>query len=404
MLLCHSKKPTTDVQYEIKWSLSPFSSDANNSESCFYHEFEFLRRVSESQNLQQSRSLFGKIYFESLEIGTVIAQELSFSRDEMVEFLQKVSFNQISNGSSLHPFVNFTLNQALPRSNFKVLVIGNCQVSGNYGIMFHHKKLKALDDDFYERIISSAEQEYNQFNAVIIKDIPVKDKGMTEGQLDKIGFYEIPTFPVMKMEMNPSWQSETDYINSFSSKYRIRYNASRKKGAVIKRIEMDVSSIKAFLKEIYALYMNVFNQANFKLHHVTPSYFLLLKEVFKERIFFTGYFLEDELIGFTTFLIDSKQSDAHLMGLNYVYNKEYSLYQNMLYDFVLLGIEHRSKSIDLGRTAMEIKSTVGAIPVEHSMYLRMRNPIFRKVLSRIDSTTLDTGWIQRNPFKLTGDN
>jgi hypothetical protein len=42
----------------------------------------------------------------------------------------------------------------------------------------------------------------------------------------------------------------------------------------------------------------------------------------------------------------------------------------MLYDFVALGIEKKVKQIVFGRTAVEIKSALGAMPVQYGNVIR----------------------------------
>ena len=54
--------------------------------------------------------------------------------------------------------------------------------------------------------------------------------------------------------------------------------------------------------------------------------------------------------------------DAHFIGIDYSKNKEFAIYPRILNDYVRLGIETKSNQINLGRTASEIKSTLGAKP------------------------------------------
>ena len=53
----------------------------------------------------------------------------------------------------------------------------------------------------------------------------------------------------------------------------------------------------------------------------------------------------------------------------------------ILNDYVRLGIEKRVSSINLGRTASEIKTTIGAKPLELSCYIKHKNPFINSLIT-----------------------
>ena len=67
-------------------------------------------------------------------------------------------------------------------------------------------------------------------------------------------------------------------------------------------------------------------------------------------------------------MICQNNLDAHFVGINYEYNREYAVYQRMLYDYIQIAIENRLQQINFGRTASEIKSSVGAEPQNLTIY------------------------------------
>jgi hypothetical protein len=62
-----------------------------------------------------------------------------------------------------------------------------------------------------------------------------------------------------------------------------------------------------------------------------------------------------------------KHSYAGFVGLDYDYNRDCALYQNILYRILDDAIKEGASSVDLARTAMEIKSTMGAEPVSYRL-------------------------------------
>ena len=59
-----------------------------------------------------------------------------------------------------------------------------------------------------------------------------------------------------------------------------------------------------------------------------------------------------------------------MIGVEYERNQEWSLYSRILYQYVNLAIQAGAQQISYGRTAGEIKSTIGAFPVELSCCVR----------------------------------
>ena len=72
----------------------------------------------------------------------------------------------------------------------------------------------------------------------------------------------------------------------------------------------------------------------------------------------------------------------------------------MLYDKVKKAIAMRKKRIVFARTALEIKSSVGAKPKDLCIYLRYENSMVNKIVSPIISVLNPTEkWVPRHPFK-----
>lgn len=63
------------------------------------------------------------------------------------------------------------------------------------------------------------------------------------------------------------------------------------------------------------------------------------------------------------------------------------------------GIEHNFKTIVYARTAMEIKSSVGAKPVSMVMYLKHTNGVLNAVLKQVFRFMYPSkDWQERHPF------
>ena len=71
----------------------------------------------------------------------------------------------------------------------------------------------------------------------------------------------------------------------------------------------------------------------------------------------------------------------------------------MLYNLVAFAIEKGLSKIHFGRTAEELKSTLGALPIDMKLYIRHRNKLSNQLLKPIISSINPSEFELRNPFK-----
>jgi len=186
--------------------------------------------------------------------------------------------------------------------------------------------------------------------------------------------------PNMVLDIPENWETFDDYLQALTSKSRVRAKRAFKKGKDISKKEFTIDLIKAFL--------------------LSGEYFLNFKEHFPDRFRVFGYFIEDELIAFYTTFQNHQELEAHFLGFDTVNNRTYQAYLNILFDIIQVGIATKSKQVNFARTALEIKSSVGAKPVPLYYFGKhtntMKNQIFSPVLSYFQPKV---DWKPRNPFK-----
>ncbi len=81
-------------------------------------------------------------------------------------------------------------------------------------------------------------------------------------------------------------------------------------------------------------------------------------------------------------------------------NKSNAIYQRMLYDYIDIAIKQKLSTINFGRTASEIKSSVGAIPEHLTVYIRHKKTITNKFLKLFLLKIQPTEFHQKFPFKI----
>ena len=284
----------------------------------------------------------------------------------------------------------------------RLVTNGNNFESGEHGFAYTNK-IKREEAFFLlgkiSEIVSKEEKLGGAIVATMLKDFYCSELPKTK-ILEENKYVEFAVEPDMVIDFPENITAVTDYIATFSKKYRNRAKGILKTGAQLIKKDLTAEEVKKYNKQIYKLYENVFTHAKFKLVKLSENYFYEIKKAFPEKFFVTGYFLNDKLIGFDSgYFIGEDSVEAHYIGLDYDVNKEHELYQNILYHFIEIALTNKKKHLDLGRTAAEIKSTVGAKPQELVCYLKPQNTLSQIILKPFINFLEPAEWVPRNPFK-----
>ncbi|CAM3881066.1 8-amino-7-oxononanoate synthase [Flavobacterium sinopsychrotolerans] len=284
-----------------------------------------------------------------------------------------------------------------------VLVIGNNMLTGqnSYSLSNTIDKKKALQTlhaattelkkIFKSKGINIHITTYKDFNKEEIKNFDIPEFKNE---------YQFSTQPNMVFSINENWKSESDYIDSLSKKYRDQYKRARKKAAVIEKRKLHLEEIIALEDTIYELYFHVAKNAPFNTFFLPKNHFRVFKEIFKDKFLFYGYFINEKLIGFNTLIKNGEVMDTYFLGYDESIQREKMLYLNMLYDMIAYSINKNFKKIVFARTALEIKSSVGAKPIQMFGLMTHSTPIANVFLPKIFKyLEPETIWQQRNPFK-----
>ena len=210
----------------------------------------------------------------------------------------------------------------------------------------------------------------------------------------------IPADPYMVVYLNPKWQSFNDYKSDMSSKYRTRTNRvyTLSKEIIFKNLNSE--GLENWIPACASL---LFETLKHKTITIGKDLGLILRSYHNQlgdNFQINGYFKDDQLIGFISFIKDENQMYAMHLGYELGIGTEIHLYQRMMYDLIGISIEYQLKSLNLGRTAPEIKSTMGAIPIENSFVFFSRSKLFKWVIQFYASKIHQPlAYTLRHPFK-----
>lgn len=284
-----------------------------------------------------------------------------------------------------------------------VLFIGNNMLTGQNAFRFSDEletdKGIALLHQATSAIKLILKKKGKKVHLTTFKDFDKKEVS-TFPQKTFESFYRFSTQPNMVFKVSENWHSFDDYIAALSKKYRDQYKRSRKKADGIEKRKLNLEEIEAYQETIYNLYHHVAQNAPFNTFFLAKNHFAVMKAELKDRFLFYGYFEKNQLIGFNTLIKNGSQMDTYFLGYDDSLQREKMLYLNMLYDMIAYSINKGFKEIIFARTALEIKSSVGAKPEEMFGFIQHTNALInRKMEQLFGYLEPQTEWQERNPFR-----
>lgn len=287
---------------------------------------------------------------------------------------------------------------------FNTLVVGNLLFTGENGVYFKDKVPTQLHLPLVEEGVKKVQEqlasEKLSVSVVLYKDYFEKNKPAMKPLTDG-GYNEFTIQPSMIMQVNPEWNTFEDYMAAITSKYRVKCKSVLKKSKDLTCQCFSLKDIENRNDRIYELYQEVALESGFNVIQLHPDYFYQLKKQLGERFQLYAFFLEEKMVAFYTTIENHDELEAHFLGFDQKLNREHRIYHFTLFELIRRGIEQKMKTIQFARTALEIKSSVGAVPFEMYCYLRHRNSFSNQFLQPIlDYLRPDAGeWKPRHPFK-----
>ncbi|WP_298755511.1 GNAT family N-acetyltransferase [uncultured Psychroserpens sp.] len=288
------------------------------------------------------------------------------------------------------------------------LIVGNLMHTGQHGLYFNSDALS--QDEFLNTIsegikalTKTIREQFNKKIRIIgykdyFEDDPIHQSA-SFFQSEKL--YKAQVQPNMIFDVRDDWKTLDNYISSFNKKYRRRYKTARKKNATITHKELNLDEVKQSSDRLYELYECVSDNAgvnSFKLH---KDHFYNLKLQLNDNFKLFGYFLEDRLVGFYTLVLNHNKLETYFLGYDQALQHQHQMYLNMLFDMASFGINHEYNEVIFARTAMEIKSSVGAKPHNMHIYLKHTNNVIANTVLKLVVKYANPirEWDERHPFK-----
>ena len=325
-----------------------------------------------------------------------------YLQKKLIKLADSIDTDKFIEGGGFWAKVKYTLQRIFfPMVYINMLVVGNLLLTGKYGFRGSDNEIKLGDYKILKRLLKGLKCEVAgtdyKFKGAMIKDF---EDAETCEEANKLGLGAFQVDPSMELYIRPDWNTMDDYLLDMKSKHRVRTKKHIKTGSNLDIRPLATDEIRSLNSEIYTLYKSVIKASGFNLATVGENYFTDMAESFPNKFCLTGIFLDSQLVGFYSYMLKDKVMMSHFIGYNEDLNKAHSIYMNILLGLIKNAIELKVEKLLYYRTALEIKSSVGAEPKPLTLYLTHNNPVFNKLIGLVIKTFFPVPvWTPRRPFK-----
>ncbi len=362
-----------------------------NCESNIYFQRDFLKSIEKNHP---------KITFSYIVLVNDKNEPTALASIQIIDFLidgirndLELLIRKLKNiARKLHIFPN--------KKPLKLLIAGNTFVSGEHGVFINQNQdKKTIIKELAKAILHFVKSDKKlKIDAFLLKDFINESLFITD-ELKDFNYHPFSVEPNMMLKIDENWRNFDDYLAAMKTKFRVKARKAFKQSIEIRIEEVTAENIVNQLPEMTNLYKKVASNADFNLGDFNLETYKDLKEKLDENYVLKTYWLDDKIVGFISGVINNKSLDAHFVGIDYQLNREYAIYQRMLYDYIEIAINKELNILNFGRTASEIKSSVGAIPQDLTMYLRHKKSIKNRILKLFLQRIQPTPFQQKFPFK-----
>lgn len=292
--------------------------------------------------------------------------------------------NHLEADSAMFSWAVKLLHGRAQRLRFPLRVMGPVLGSGDHAFRF----LPEVPAEQAKQWATSALQALPTRNgfrprAFLIKDFPADDAaGRIAGKSRWMrGWTDLEFDPLMRIPVNPAWSALDGYMAELKTKARTKVKRILTCSGDCEITELTASEIAALAPELIRLYRLIYAEAGFRLGQLSEEDLIETKSTWGDHFRISVLKVQGEILGFQCGFLTPHTVEAFFVGFDRDQHKELALYQRMLVEFIRWGIETGAREVVMGRTALDIKSSVGAMPERLSCVVKFRNP-FLNVLAK----------------------
>lgn len=358
--------------------------------------FNYLRIVHLEQT-ENFRFRYVIVYNRKRPIGVIYFQINDFSASLFGEMVaEQIKELQSKRTSLFKKYIEHNGTETIMR----LVTCGNNFVSGEHGFYLdvNSKRTRFKLVEGVIDCVARAEKLRGKISAILVKDFYEEGFGNKDCWYCT-RFVHFNVEPNMIVKLPDGVKTLAGYLDHFSKKYRHRAKHILKLSAPLVKRRLTFHEIEKYKVRLHDLYSQVYQHAKFKLVHLSQNYFREISLSHPDTFYIDAWFLGDTMLSFASGFNLPNEVEGHYIGFEYKDNKEYDLYQTILYSYIEQAILTDKARVNLGRTASEIKTTVGAKPHELICYIKPQNTVSKIIMKPFMQYLQPSEWVPRHPFK-----
>lgn len=376
---------SNSIEYKTYHSISEIDSFWDNFLPENHHLKSTDLKVLENAQLPHIQYKYLVIEDNKIPIGIAYLQLLNFNSSHYN--------NEILNKPKLEKIKDYIL-----KKHTNVLICGNLFRCDFQGFYFKNAENKHVILDVVKHFAKKNEFKI-KFTGALIKDC--------ESDFDKKHISEFCYKPfaddiIMQLCVNNQWNSFEDYQNDLSRKYAQRSKKIRNHKNEIESKDLDLLAVQENATLLEKLYLNVASKQPIKMGVLNAKYFIEMKRIWANNFKVIGYYIEKELVAFSSFITGTDKLEIHYIGFDYAQNEKHKLYFNIIFDGLEMAIQDKKQKLSLGRTALEAKASAGAKPIYVTNYIwtKLGLPtLVYNFFNKYFKNNASNEWQTRHPFK-----
>ena len=322
--------------------------------------------------------------------------------DEMLSVRDRTTYNAglRPGGRLLDKSLTWLRNRCLGMFGRRIVLCGNLFSCGLHGVAFGREEDPARLWPVVMECLQDMLRMQGGAAYLVIKDIA--SRATASGDLfSTAGFSRLRLEPSMDLEVPETWHSYEDYLASLNTKYR---KAARKTHEAADRAGVTLetlSDIAPVQQHFFDLYAQVERRARTRFGILRAGYLPALARMAGPENFRCSVArMGGKILGFSTVLKDDRVAVVHLVGFDYAENEKAPIYLRLLHRAMEDGLALGCTTIHFGRTALEPKARLGAVPTGTEAWVRHSNPIINRAIGWLLRLVAEDVAPQRTPFRI----
>jgi hypothetical protein len=322
--------------------------------------------------------------------------------DQLLAVRDRTEFNAAQRpfGGLLDNGLTWLRNQCLAAAGRQILFCGHPFSCGLHGIALAEGEDPELLWPAALEALHRIQQADGQAAFIVVKDFLGHGTRHRRPLLDR-RFARLRVEPSMNLRTSPSWHTHADYLDSLNAKYR---KAAQRTCDAIERYGAVVESLpdlRAEQNRLCDLYAQVERNAQVRFGVFRPGYLPALAAMTgPTRLRCSLIRKQGCVVGFSVVLKDGDTAVAHVVGFDYKANEQAPVYLRLLHLVIEDGLSLGCRVIHFGRTALEPKARLGALPTDSEVWVKHSHPVINLVVGPLVRLVPQDTAPHREPFRV----